>query len=409
MNEKISKQNLRIIVILAVSNAAVYGLPFMKLQFYDIMIDALGFSHTQLSFVYSIYGVVCMAAYLIGGFVADMFSTKKIMIGALLLSGVLHLYTLIVSNYSTLCVIFALLGFTSVMAFYPASTKMLSCMQLKEESSGLVFGIYIAIVNVVNICLVIVGVAVLRICAESLIVYRTIIGLYGVLHFAAVIFILCYFPDNTGPAESSKVCFRKLPELLGDSKIWYVIALIFCNYLLQSAMTYSLPYLSDVYHVSEAFVLIFSIVRINMATIIVAPYAGRLADRWRSAIKMERITFFLSGILGIGILLSLSVSFPVSGLMILVLLVSAVGIAGKSINMVTITEIGVKKDVLGTAIGIVSFFGYSSDAFYYSAAGYCLDHFGPNGYKMIFLCFLVCCVLGYAACRRLEVLLSLEP
>ena len=101
----------------------------MKSQFYDIMLTALHLNHTQLSTLFSINGIVCMAAYICGGIITDFFSVKKLMIGALLVSGGLHLFVVTIPDYPVLCEIIALLAITSVLIFYPASMKTLTYLE----------------------------------------------------------------------------------------------------------------------------------------------------------------------------------------------------------------------------------------------------------------------------------------
>lgn len=401
MSDK-KKQNYIIIAILAFANTAVYGIPCMKMQFYDIMQSAWGFTHSQLSGLYSIYGIVCMGAYLAGGFLADAFPAKKIMISALAASGILHLFTLLQLSYYILCVIFALLGITSVMAFYPASMKILSCMQNEKESNGIVFGIYVAIVNIINICIALLGIYVLHRFANNTSVFRSMILVYGIMHFVAALFILLLFKNQEEATEKNSIEFKELPQLICNKNLWLVIVIVFCNYLLQSTMVYVIPYFSNIYHMSESTVLIFSILRVNITTIIIAPFSGKITDIWNSATRLIKYTFVSAGILMIVIIGSLYIDIPVVILMLLILGVNAICIAGKTVNLVTINEIGISKEIRGTAIGLVSLLGYSSDAFYYSYAGGCLDHFQTRGYFIIFVTFVICCVIGHIACGKLE-------
>lgn len=113
------KNTIAMVCTLACANTALYGLPYMKNQFYNILLEVLNLTHTQLSTLFSIYGSICMAAYLLGGLLTDMFSVKKIMISALVLSGALHLYVVSVPGYPGLCIVFGLLAVTQCLCFIP--------------------------------------------------------------------------------------------------------------------------------------------------------------------------------------------------------------------------------------------------------------------------------------------------
>lgn len=226
---------LLLIVILSCANTAVYGLPYMKGQFYDIMLEALRLNHTQLSTLFSIYGFVSLGAYLLGGILADMASLKKIMCAALMVSGAMHMYAVTIPGYYSLCVIFALLAFTSVMAFYPASMKILSGLRL-HNGNGMVFGIYVALINVVGILVVSGGLLVLRNVNDSIFVFQTVSGLYGMMHFVVLLLLILFFKEeNTEHREKSGfINMEMLTYVLRDFRVWGIVGIVFFNYMLQS-------------------------------------------------------------------------------------------------------------------------------------------------------------------------------
>ncbi|MCI9076727.1 MAG: MFS transporter [Dorea sp.] len=394
---------LLLIVILSCANTAVYGLPYMKGQFYDIMLEALRLNHTQLSTLFSIYGFVSLGAYLLGGILADMASLKKIMCAALMISGAMHMYAVTIPGYYSLCVIFALLAFTSVMAFYPASMKILSGLRL-HNGNGMVFGIYVALINVVGILVVSGGLLVLRNVNDSIFVFQTVSGLYGMMHFVVLLLLILFFKEeNTEHREKSGfINMEMLKYVLRDFRVWGIVGIVFFNYMLQSILTYVIPYFSQVYRMNEETILVISIFRVNIITILVSPLAGKIADKCGSAVRLIEYTFILTVIFGIVLLGSLFFAIPIGAAVAVVLIITVAATAGKSMNMVTISEMGIPEELKGTVIGVVAFLGYSPDAFFYSIAGGLLDQCQLTGYKIIFGIFLLCAVMGTFICRRLR-------
>lgn len=96
---------------------------------------------------------------------------------------------------------------------------------------------------------------------------------------------------------------------------------------------------------------------------------GKLADKIGSAIKLMKITFLMSAVLIIGLLARPYMAVSNLLIVVLVLVITFVITSAKSVNLVTISEIGIPQKYMGTAIGVVSFVGYSPDAFFYSVAG----------------------------------------
>ncbi len=391
------KHTAQMICTLAIANTALYGLPYMKGQFYDILLDSLNLTHTQLSTLFSIYGAVCMAAYLLGGVLTDCVSLKKLMTAALIVSGLLHLYAMTIPGYAVLCVIFGALALTSVFAFYPASMKMLTYLG-GEDQKGTVFGTYISIINITGTIVVGIGLLILIQTGENLLVFRVITGLYGILHFVAAFLLNMLFQEKNEIKGTKQIEWKKLIWIVRNRNVWQVVIMVFCNYLLIAVMTYTIPYLSQVYQMSDTSVLALSILRVNVITILISPFAGVIVDKVGSAIRFISATFLCCLGLGAGMLASLYVSIPVGLVALFIILITVVCTAGKSVNMVAVSEIGISETYLGTVIGLVSFVGYSPDAFFYTMAGRAIDTFGLGGYEMIFILFLVCSGIGLVSC-----------
>ena len=393
---KKGRSTLGIIIALACANTALYGLPLMKSQFYDIMLTALHLNHTQLSTLFSINGIVCMAAYICGGIITDFFSVKKLMIGALLVSGGLHLFVVTIPDYPVLCVIFALLAITSVLIFYPASMKTLTYLE-GEGKRGSVFGNYIAVIDIIGILIVGGGFLAMSVTTDSEYIFRIIVFAYGGLHFISAFLLYRLYEDEEGEAKSNRIKTSEILGIISNRKMWGAIVLVFSNYLMMSALTYVIPFLSEVYGMSEQKILILTIVRVNLIAIVAAPLAGKIVDKMGSSIKLMEITFIISAILVIGLIADFYISIPLVIIIVLILIITFVVTSAKSLNLVTLSEIGISQVYMGTAIGVVSFFGYSPDAFFYSFAGIAIDRCGITGYKYIFIAFLICSMIGMFA------------
>ena len=214
-----------------------------------------------------------------------------------------------------------------------------------------------------------------------------------------MIYKLFHEPEKT--KEEDQIKWSEVMKIFTNRKVWGVIIIIFCNYLMMAAMTYIIPYLSDVCKIGEQEILIISILRINILAIVASYFAGKLADKIGSAIKLMEITFLMSAVLIIGLLARPYMAVSNLLIVVLVLVITFVITSAKSVNLVTISEIGIPQKYMGTAIGVVSFVGYSPDAFFYSVAGISIDTYQINGYQIIFAIFLICAIAGLIASRIL--------
>lgn len=389
---------MALILTIACSNTALYGLPYLRGQFYDIELAALSLTNVQLGTLFCIYGAVAIVAYIFGGVIADRFPGKAILITALIISGFLHLYVMTGPSYPELCVIFAMMAVTSILMFYPASVKILTYMSAGDHR-GSVLGDYLAMVSVLTIAVSFVGFAVMRSGEDSRKTFNTLMLVYGLLHFAAVGMILKFYSDDGG--ETSRFSFSEVSGILHDGKMRRVTVLTFTNYMMICMLTYVIPYLTEICGVNESTAVIFSIIRVNVLAVAAAPLAGRLCDRIGSATKVMTYASLIAAILIVGVFAGCFLPMPIGVTMLLILAATFSIISAKSINAVLLTEIGTPKCYMGTAIGFVSFFGYSPDAFIYRIGGEAIDRYMTAGYAAIFGAFIVTGLIGYIVGIRL--------
>ena len=132
------------ILFLSFGIVGIYGFPYMKGTFYNVIKAALKLSDIQLSRIWGAFGTVGMLSYVMGGYFTDRFSPKKILIAALVVSSILHLYVSFVPSYLVVLLISGLMGLSAVFAFFPASSNVLSSLG-SNHNAGSVFGVYYAL------------------------------------------------------------------------------------------------------------------------------------------------------------------------------------------------------------------------------------------------------------------------
>ncbi|MDD6685898.1 MAG: MFS transporter, partial [Lachnospiraceae bacterium] len=74
------KKQLPSLLILSMIAGLVYLTPFLRFSFYDQMKEALQISDLQIGSLGFIYGLFNVLGYIPTGFIAEKFSTKKMLI-----------------------------------------------------------------------------------------------------------------------------------------------------------------------------------------------------------------------------------------------------------------------------------------------------------------------------------------
>ena len=117
-------QNPLRILILILSGEAIFLLPFVLARvFRPTFLAVFELSNTQLGSCYSLYGIVALICYFLGGTVDDHFPPRKLMALALFLTALGGFYMYTLPSFEALRLLYAYWGFTSIFLFWSAMIK----------------------------------------------------------------------------------------------------------------------------------------------------------------------------------------------------------------------------------------------------------------------------------------------
>ena len=116
MSQKSNLKKYVAVFVLSMISSSLYLLPYVKYVFYDALLVGLNATNAQLGELLSVYAIVCAIGYIPGGWVADRFSAKKIIIISTLVTGALNIILAFVMNFQMAMVIWALLGLATSFA-----------------------------------------------------------------------------------------------------------------------------------------------------------------------------------------------------------------------------------------------------------------------------------------------------
>lgn len=390
-NKKIS---LKILFFVVISHTAVYGLIGLKQSFYNLLIDTMGVNDVQLGVLFSIYGAVGMLSYLFGGYVSDLISEKKLILIALGISAVVHLYAMTIPSFHQLIVLFTISGITTIFGFYPASNKILYRLS-GSDSSGIVFSLYYTFVTVGIGVTAVIGMILLRMWTNNE-VYRGLLIFFVILHLIAIcgISVSKIGEEKVKKNSDNKIVFSEIPQILKDKRVWLAALIIMANYSLLACLTYINPFLKVYFQMPEDGILKFNIFRTYILATILSPLLGWIADKIKSIIKVMGIGFIINSICLICIILSFEKNVSSIVIAILLTIFTVIVSAEKNIAVAVISELQIPHSRQGTTLGIISFIGFSPDAFFYLLAGHTIKNGYISEYRNLFIIGLMFAILG---------------
>ena len=111
------------VFILALGGAAVFMIPYTRIIYYDPLMKALGATNTQLGLLSSFFGLLTLICYFPGGWLADRFSAKKLLVISFLANGGLGFWYAAMPGFGTVVFIHVLLGLFCSLTFWAAYVK----------------------------------------------------------------------------------------------------------------------------------------------------------------------------------------------------------------------------------------------------------------------------------------------
>ncbi|HBG4412169.1 TPA: MFS transporter [Clostridioides difficile] len=400
-----SKNNVKrflIIFILAFGTTAMYSLPYMKSSFYDPMQQALALSHTQIGNLLSLYGLVGMVSYFIGGWFADRFSVRKLITFSLIASGILGFYFSTFPSYSMILLIFVLWGFTTILTFFSASVKVVR-MQGSESEQGRIFGFYEGLSGVSGTLISFIGLYFFGKFAEITVGFKYVVWLYSVASIICgiLLFFLVEEKKDSGASDEG-LSIKSLLKVVTMPKAWLIGLIIFSTYLVFSSLTYLSPYLSEVYVMPMTLVSALSIIRTYVIKMGASPVAGVITDKVGSSIRVMFVGFILMTVSTAAYLVIPKSTGFIWIAVINMIILSVILFGFRGIYFASVSESNISLETTGAVVGFASFIGFSPDAFYYTIAGNWLDKYGQTGYTYIFILSVVCAVIGIFATYALN-------
>lgn len=374
------------LLLLSCGAGFIFQLPFIRETFYIPIQNAMGLTNAQMGSLNGWYAIVATPAYFLGGIVADKFSPKHMLTFSFLSTGLLGLWFSTFPGYTVSRIIFALMGFTTVMTYWSSVIKAVRMLGDSNEQ-GRLFGLQEGLRGFLNALLVFVMAAVYASFADNIVGAASAIRLCSVL--LLIIGVLCWLViENTNTREQTEslkdVCLGML-KCLKIPRVWMLTGIVFTAYSVYGLMSYINTYMVTFYGVSETTAANLGGIRYLMQGV-GGILGGFLADKIHSRLKViggAAALLALSWAAFLVIPTGAGALWMVMGNFFLgVLLVYAI----RSQYFADIDDAGIDVAVTGRVSGILSTFGYLPDVFMFSLAGSWIDSYaGKAGYDRVFL------------------------
>jgi len=397
-------KSVSILIALIIAGEAIFILPFVMARvFRPTLLAVFDITNTELGIFFSVYGIVAIFSYIFGGTLADRFAARNLMAIALWLTSIGGVIMFFLPSSWVMKAVYGFWGFTSIFLFWAAmirATREWGGSGFQGRAFGWLEGgrgataALTATIAFLLFSRFSTGPSTAIPDSSGIHAFQIVILVFSSLTFISGLLVWYLVPKTSPGAEhaSSRESFDRVMKVIKLPSVWMLAIIIVCAYVgYKSTDDFSL-YAREILGFSEVDAAGVGTAALWLRAL-VAILAGYLADRF-DRIKLLTICFGITA--GCGLLVGIGLLDHILGLILLNLTLTAVGIYGvRAIYFAVMKEAKVPIGYTGTAVGIVSFIGFTPDIFMGPWMGHLLDKYpGEPGHQYVFLLLASFAVIG---------------
>ncbi len=374
--------------LLCLSGGLIYWLPFLSEIYYVPMQDAFGFSKTQIGILSGTFGFTSIIGYFPGGWLADRFSSRKLISVALVITSAGGFVFSTLPSFEVSVLLYGVWGLATACVFWSALIKATRNWGSKKEQ-GRAFGILEGGRNFVDMTSATILVFIFAWRGGGDAALSEIILLLALLPLFLSILVWTRMKDDIAQGEDvrerrSRPNAAEIIKVLKLPIVWLIAIIIMTAYTGLWGAIFFTPYATEVFDLGSVLGGAVGTGKLWIA-FFAAIAAGFIADKIGCA-KAVFGSFILmtSGFLVFGLVQGAPNLVPF--LLINGALIAIAVYALRGIYFSLLEQGGVPLAVTGIATGIVSVIGYTPDIFMPVLGGIILDASpGADGYQNLFL------------------------
>ncbi|WP_295684233.1 nitrate/nitrite transporter [uncultured Nevskia sp.] len=394
---------------LIIAGEAVFMLPFVVARvFRSAFLAVFGLSNLQLGSAFSVYGIVAMVSYLLGGPLADRFAARTLITVALVATAAGGIVFASIPSIPMLIALYGYWGLTTILLFWAAlirATREWGAEDAQGRAYGVLDGGRGLLAALLASAAVVMFAQLLPLDVSAATAAQRSSALRAIIvattAFTVLAAALSWFalPPATSPATTGAqrqlnwIGVRAAARL---PTVWLQAIAIVCAYVAYKVTDNFGLYAHDVLGYDD-----IASARLGALTFWTRPVAalgaGLLADRIGGTRTLAIGFILLAGgaaALGAGLL---PVSVPL--VLFATIVVTCLGIYGvRGVYYAVMNEMRLPLAITGSAVGLVSVIGYTPDVFAGPLIGALLDHDpGAVGYQHVFFMTAGFAVVGLAS------------
>ncbi|MGW5115269.1 MFS transporter [Streptomyces noursei] len=344
----------------------IFQVAYIRFVFLGPTAEALHLSAQDYGNIVSVFGAVAVFMYFLGGWFADRFEPRTLIVAALAGTGVADLYLAQAPGYwgaMAAHVVMAVMG----MGFYwPALVKAIGMLGDSSEQ-GRLFGFLEGTRGVTSTVVGFAGTAIVAMAVAQSAGVIWLIRLYGVLCF--VFAALAWFwvksdAEKLAKLGSSSVTLRQLWLAVRNKYTWLIGTTAMLMYCFYTTLGYFSPLLEYRFGMAAALVGVVGVIRTYVFQFVAGPAGGVVVDKvTKSSPRLLRWMFAGSAAVAlIFLVIPHEPAYMWIALAMMFLLCLFV-FTSRGVYFATVGEVEIPENERGGVIGLASGIAFLPDAF----------------------------------------------
>ncbi|MFD2493959.1 MFS transporter [Amycolatopsis jiangsuensis] len=389
-------------LLLCISCGIVFQVAYIRFVFLEPTCHALGLTAQEYGGIMSVFGAVAAVMYFAGGWFADRFSPRVLVVSGLALTGIADLALTVSPGYLTVLLAHIVMAFAGMALYWPALVKAIGSFG-SAGTQGRLFGFLEAIRGVTSTLIGGLGALLIGTLLAPSAGVLTLIAIYGVLALviaAALWFTLRGQTGHTPGSERSALSLRQLVAAARNKYTWLLGGSIMLMYCFYTTLGYFSPLLQHDFGLTAGLIGVLGVVRSYVFQFVAGPIGGFGVDKVTHSTPRFLRLAFAGATVCVAVLLFLPGTPALSwAALTLMFVLSLMVFASRGVYWASITEARIPAEQRGGVIGLASGLAYLPDAFLPGLVAWWIGDPGAGtaahgGYGMLFGFLTAAGVLG---------------
>ncbi|MFE3776054.1 nitrate/nitrite transporter [Streptomyces sp. NPDC059122] len=392
-------------LILSMSCGIVFQVAYIRFVFLGPTAEALRLSAQDYGNIISVFGAVAVVMYFLGGWFADRFEPRALIVAALAGTGVADLYLAQVPGYWGAMAAHVVMAVMGMGLYWPALVKAIGMLGDSSEQ-GRLFGFLEGTRGVTSTVVGFVGTGIVAAAVAQSVGVIWLIRLYGVLCFAFAAMVWLWVKSDAerlANLGSSSVTLRQLWLAVRNKYTWLIGITAMLMYCFYTTLGYFSPLLEYRFGMAAGLIGVIGVIRTYVFQFVAGPAGGVVVDKvTKSSPRLLRWMFAGSAVVAVIFLVLPQEPAYMWVALALMFLLCLFVFTSRGVYFATVGEVEIPENERGGVIGLSSGIAFLPDAFLPSLCAWWIgdpsaspavpEHGG--GYTAMFVFLLAMALLG---------------